>query len=81
MPLARSSSDPLHPGTSAPSSGIYKAVHGGHRGDHFVSVVKHDVLPYCRSCHLDVRFHLWSEAPYVEDDPDFTSHRLLLVKP
>lgn len=80
MPLTRPSSAPVRPSASAPASGIFKVTHRGHRGDHFVCVIKGDVLPYCRGCGDGVRFELWCEADYVEHDWDFGTPRLHLVK-
>ena len=63
-------------GDQAANSGIYRAVHGGHRKDHSIVVVRGDEFPACRFCKDAVTFIPLETAPYVTHDLDFAGPRL-----
>ena len=39
-------------------TGVYRAIHSGHRLTHEVTVRKQTIFPKCRKCAFDVRFEL-----------------------
>ena len=80
MPLVRLHDPDLRPGFTVPKSGIYRAIHEGHRGEHYVTAVRGDEFPACRKCRGEVRFVLWIEAEFVNHDWDFSGPALKLVK-
>jgi hypothetical protein len=52
-------------------SGLYKAVHSGHRKHHSVIAVRGDEFPRCRFCKDAAVFILVEIAPYIAHDLDF----------
>lgn len=67
----------LHPGKRVPSSGIYRVRHDSHRAAHFVTAIKGDRFPECRSCGKEVSFELVEPAEYVREERDFRLLSLL----
>jgi hypothetical protein len=59
------------PGDAAPEAGIYKAIHGPHRGKHHVTVDAGAIFPDCNMCEGDVRFRFVRPAAPIELDEDF----------
>ncbi len=58
-------------GDQAPDSGIYRAIHGGHRKSHTVIVIRGDPFPSCRFCKDEAVFILVDAIPYIAHDLDF----------
>ena len=58
-------------GDRAPSSGLYRAVHDGHRKNHSVIVIRGDPFPRCRFCKDAAVFLLLEATPYIAHDLDF----------
>jgi hypothetical protein len=63
--------DYFHVGEHAPDSGIYRAIHRGHRRDHNVILLRGDDFPQCRFCKNEPLFLLVESAEYVAHDLDF----------
>ena len=61
----------FHVGDRAPESGLYRAVHSGHRKQHTVVVIRGDEFPPCRFCKDTAAFILVEGADYVAHDIDF----------
>jgi hypothetical protein len=40
------------------TTGIYRAIHSGHRMSHEVTVLENTIFPKCRRCGFEVRFSL-----------------------
>ena len=70
----------FRPGDPAPSSGIYLAIHDGHRSPHEISACEGELFPRCRSCDGRVRFELLHTAEPMTRDWDFAAFSLELVK-
>lgn len=71
MALLKTIRDYFHVGDRAPESGIYRAIHRGHRRDHNVILLRGDEFPQCRFCKNDPLFMLIDGAEYVSHDIDF----------
>jgi hypothetical protein len=69
------------PGFSVPESGLYWAVHQGHRSDHVVLALKDEHFPSCRACGGRVRFTLADPLHHFLDDWDFAGPNLALLEP
>ena len=67
-------------GDIVPVSGMYQAIHLGHRGPHNVIAVKGESFPACRTCLGHVHFELLHTAQHVTHDWDFAGPNLKLVK-
>lgn len=67
------------PGDRVRESGIYRVIHESHRPVHAVCAVKGDIFPDCRRCKLQVRYELWMEADYLNQDWDLTGPNLKLT--
>lgn len=63
-----------------PCSGIYIAIHEGHRSPHEVSAFEGELFPRCRTCDGRVRFELLHTAEPMARDWDFAGIGLELVK-
>ena len=61
----------LHVGERAGLSGVYRAIHNGHRHDHSLIVIKGDEFPPCRFCKDSTLFLLVETVEYVTHDLDF----------
>ena len=61
----------MHPGEKVPVSGVYRVRHQLHRGEHFVTALKRERFPACRTCGNDVTFELVEGADYVMEERDF----------
>ena len=61
----------FHVGDRAPQSGLFRAVHSGHRQQHMVVVIRGDEFPPCRFCKDAAVFILVEGADYVAHDMDF----------
>jgi hypothetical protein len=60
------------PGQSVPASGIYRAVHAGHRAEHEVVAIQGEEFPPCRVCTVEVRFYVAHLVPHMTHDFDLT---------
>jgi hypothetical protein len=60
------------PGELVPTSGIYSAVHDGHRSDHEVVAIRGEEFPECRFCRDGVRFYVARLVPHMMHDFDLT---------
>ena len=69
------------PGFSVPESGLYWAIHGGHRLDHLVLALKDESFPSCRTCGGRVRFKLAQPLNHFASDWDFAGPNLELLEP
>lgn len=67
------------PGDLVRESGIYRVIHDGHRPVHAVCAIKGDTFPDCRRCKQQVRFELWMEADYLNQDWDLAGPNLKLA--
>ncbi len=67
-------------GETVPDSGIYQAIHRGHRGPHSLVALQGELFPVCRSCGSKVRFQLLESVPHATHDWDFAGPNLFLVK-
>jgi len=67
------------PGDHVRESGIYRVIHDGHRPVHAVCAIKGDSFPDCRRCKQQVRFELWMEADYLNQDWDLAGPNLALA--
>ena len=70
----------LSAGETVPVSGMYRAIHLGHRGPHNVIAVKGELFPVCRTCGASVQLELLHTAQHVTHDWDFAGPNLTLVK-
>lgn len=68
------------PGDRVRESGIYRVLHDGHRPVHAVCAVKGDTFPDCRQCKQQVRYELWMEADYLNQDWDLGAPTLKLIR-
>ncbi|HSE49739.1 MAG TPA: hypothetical protein VLA96_11070 [Terriglobales bacterium] len=59
------------PGEAVPQSGIYEAIHRGHRESHPVTAAGGGVFPECNICNGEVRFRFVRPASPIEADEDF----------
>ena len=59
------------PGEAVPHSGLYEAIHRGHRADHPISIAAGALFPDCSVCGAAVRFRFLRNAPPIEFDEDF----------
>ncbi len=69
------------PGFSVPESGLYRAIHRGHRSDHAVLALKDELFPRCRTCGGGIRFTLAQPLKHFADDWDFAGPNLELPEP
>jgi len=69
------SSERLRPGDIAERGGLYMVTHSGHRLSHFAIVNVGNALPRCNQCGDSVRYSLYREASYIENDSQFSSVR------
>jgi hypothetical protein len=60
-------------------SGVYEAVHRGHREPHQVLIIRGEELPACRVCRGHVRFCLISAIDHLTHDWDLTGPSLQLI--
>ncbi len=67
-------------GETVPDSGIYQAIHRGHRAAHTLVALKGELFPVCRACGAKVRFQLIEAVPHATHDWDFAGPNLVLVK-
>ncbi len=67
-------------GETVPDSGIYQAIHRGHRATHTLVVLQGELFPVCRGCGAKVRFQLMEAVPHATHDWDFAGPNLVLVK-
>lgn len=58
-------------GDRAPNSGIYRAIHNGHRKSHGVIVIRGELFPTCRFCKDAAVFVIVERIPYIAHDLDF----------
>ncbi len=70
----------LTAGDTVPESGVYRAIHRGHRAPHPLVALKGESFPACRSCGPRVRFELLEAVPHATHDWDFAGPSLVLVK-
>ncbi len=80
MPTPAREHEVFSPGDKAPVSGIYRAVHDGHRADHHITAIRGEEFPPCRRCKSLVTFSLVSEADYVSHDWEFAGPGLRRVR-
>jgi hypothetical protein len=80
MPTPAREHEVFVPGDKAPVSGIYLAVHDGHRAEHKITAIRGEEFPACRKCKSLVTFTLVNEADYVSHDWDFAGPGISLVK-
>lgn len=67
-------------GDTVPESGVYEAIHRGHRARHTLVALKGEEFPACRACGAKVRFGLIEAVPHATHDWDFAGPNLVLVK-
>jgi hypothetical protein len=78
--LAYNSARLHRPGDTASVSGVYRAYHQGHRGEHDVIVLAGETFPSCRNCRSLVAFELTDAVEHVAHDWDFTGPNLKLIR-
>jgi hypothetical protein len=61
----------IPPGTAVTQSGIYLAIHKGHREPHEILFLAGEQFPNCNTCDSSVRYKLKQAAPHIRDDEDF----------
>lgn len=59
------------PGEQAKFTGVYRAVHLGHRPDHDIIVLAGELFPPCRTCGAKVGFELVTRIEHATHDWDF----------
>ncbi|HTC92879.1 MAG TPA: hypothetical protein VK699_05450 [Terriglobales bacterium] len=69
----------FRPGEKVPASGIYAALHSGHRFSHEVILLRQHEFPRCSHCGTRVSFELISEVPAFQEDRDLTSRRIFEI--
>ena len=68
-------SNVLEPGTKAPCSGVFKAIHVRHHAPpHYVTAVFGEIFPRCQECFNEVRFELAVSAVHVKAHPFFSTN-------
>lgn len=60
----------FRPQMTVPQSGVYRALHDGHRPPHDLLLVRGDEFPSCRSCQDRVRFVLAEKVGHAGEDGD-----------
>lgn len=68
------------PGDTVPTSGIYSAVHAGHRQSHQVVAIQGEQFPQCRRCADEVRFHVARLLPHMTHDFDLAGPEARALK-
>ncbi len=63
-------------GESIPDSGLYRVLHGGHRGNHEAILLMGEAFPRCAVCGENVHFELLQAAPHLNSDPNLRNRRL-----
>jgi len=60
----------FHPGDSAGTTGVYRAIHLRHRMPHELTVLEGETFPACKKCGGKVKFELLHAAPRLKGDLD-----------
>ena len=55
-------------GESIPESGLYRVLHGGHRGNHEAVLLRGELFPRCQVCAENVHFELLQAAPHLNSN-------------
>lgn len=76
MPVASVLKEYFRVGDRAPTSGIYRAIHSGHRQNHTVIVIRGEQFPRCRFCKDATVFLLVEPTTYIAHDMDFAGPTL-----
>ena len=63
-------------GESIRDSGLYRVLHGGHRGNHEAILLVGELFPRCAVCGENVHFELLQAAPHLNNDPQLRSRKL-----
>jgi hypothetical protein len=78
-PLVKDRVD-FFPGEAVPESGVYFAIHDGHREPHLISAIKLEIFPECRKCRGRVRFRQYLESLHMTHDWDLSGPSLELLE-
>ena len=68
------------PGQIVPISGLYTAIHEGHRSSHEVVAIRGEEFPQCRLCKDEVRFCITKGVPHMMHDFDLTGPEPITVQ-